>query len=76
MNLSAERGREPRDRPVQFAYSGVAVFSDSLATFYLCISLGRGGERCTNPAASVIAIAGSFVWLYIHSTPQDVEHRH
>jgi hypothetical protein len=43
VKLSAQRGREPREQPVQSAYSRVAVFSHSLAALYLFISLGRRG---------------------------------
>jgi hypothetical protein len=48
VKLSAERGREPRDQPVQSAYSRVAVFSHSPAALFLFISFWAGvGERCT-----------------------------
>jgi hypothetical protein len=74
VKLSAERGREPPDQPVQSAYSRVAVFSHSPAALFLCMSLGQAWESGVHKTvASVLAMAESFVSLYIHPTPQDVD---
>jgi hypothetical protein len=78
VRLSAQRGREPPDQPVQSAYSRVAVFSHSLAALFVVYVLGQArGSGVDKTAASVIAIGRSFlVSMRTHPPPQDVDLRH
>jgi hypothetical protein len=78
VKLSAQRGRESPDQPVQSAYSRVAVFSHSSAALFIVYVLGQArGSGVHKTATSVIAIGRSFlVSMHTHPTPQDVDLRH